>query len=106
MDLKIYYQNIRETAAEFTEPEVVVVSIESADGGKGGVRTEVPKHIAAKLIVEKKARRATAEEAAEFRARQREAKMKADKAAEASRVQFTVLAQSELERLRGKQTKE
>ncbi len=68
MDLRVYFQKIRRIEAELAEPYVVVVSRETPDGGKPGVRTEVPRALAAKLIVEDQAALASAEEAAEFRA--------------------------------------
>jgi hypothetical protein len=67
MDVRVYYQKIRKIEAELPEPYVVVVSRETGDGGKPGVRTEVPRSLAAKLIVEDQATLATAEEAAQFR---------------------------------------
>jgi hypothetical protein len=52
MDLRIYYQKIRDVEATITEEFPVVVSKETPDGGKKGVRTQVPRKIAAKMIVE------------------------------------------------------
>jgi len=68
MDLRVYYQKIRRIEAELAEPYVVVLSRETPDGGKPGVRTEVHRGLAAKLIVEDQATLATPEEAAHFRA--------------------------------------
>ena len=76
MDLRIYYQTIRRIEAEIPEDSVVVVSLETSDGGRPGVRTEVPRAVAARLIVNQKAELASAEAAAEFRA-EVEAKWKA-----------------------------
>src|ERR1700758_1621857 len=67
MDLRVYYQSIRKIEAEIKDPVVVGVSHATEDGGKAGIRTDVPKRLAAKLITEGKARLATAGEAAEFR---------------------------------------
>jgi hypothetical protein len=52
MDLRIYYQKVRDTEAKIAEDFPVVVSRETPDGGKPGVRTQVPRRIAAKMIVE------------------------------------------------------
>jgi hypothetical protein len=68
MDLRVYYRKIRKIEAELPEPFVVVLSRETPDGGKPGVKTEVPRSLAAKLIVEDQATLATPEETAEFRA--------------------------------------
>ena len=101
MDLRLYYQKIRDMESKITEAFPVVVSNETADGGKPGVLTEVTPGIAAKMLVEGVVRLATAEEAMAFRTAQAEAKRVADQAAAAARVQFTVLSTTELNRLKG-----
>jgi hypothetical protein len=70
MDLRAYYQKIRSIEADLTEPFVVVVSRRTEEGGKAGVKSEVPKTLAAKLIAEEKVTAASAEEATEFRTEQ------------------------------------
>jgi molybdenum-dependent DNA-binding transcriptional regulator ModE len=95
MDLQVYYKKIRDIIDKFEELFAVIVSLESPEGGKAGVKTEVPKQIAAKMIVEGQARLATPDEAREFLAQKAEAKRRADQAAAASRVQFTVIPQPE-----------
>ncbi len=67
MDLRAYFQKIRKVESELAEPFVVVVSRETADGGKPGVKTEVPRALAARLIVEDHAALASPEEAEAFR---------------------------------------
>jgi hypothetical protein len=68
MDLRVYYRKLRKIEAEIPEPYVVVVSRETPDGGKPGVKTDVPRSLAAKLIVEDQATLASPEETAQFRA--------------------------------------
>jgi hypothetical protein len=68
MDLRVYYQKIRKLEAEIAEPFVVVVSRETPDGGKAGVKTDVPRSLAARMIVEDRADMASAEETAQFHA--------------------------------------
>jgi hypothetical protein len=68
MDLRTYYQTIRKITAGITEEAAVVISRETSDGGRAGVKTEVPRALAAQLMVEGKADLASPEEAAEFRA--------------------------------------
>lgn len=67
MDLRGFYDVIKKIAAEIAEDAVVIVSRETADGGRAGVMTEVPRMLAARLIAEGKAGLASAEESAKFR---------------------------------------
>ena len=99
MDLRLYYQKIRDMESKITEAFPVVVSNETADGGKPGALTEVTPGIAARMVVEGSAHLATAAEAKAFRAVQAEAKRVADQAA-AAKVQFTVVSTSELYKLK------
>ena len=108
MDLRLYYQKIREKEASITEEFPVVVSRETGDGGKEGTQTEVPRRLAAKMVVEGQARMATAEETAGYRERQAEARRQIEQSAAAGRLQISVLSTKELEQLRldaRKQTK-
>ena len=101
MDLRIYYQKIRDTQATINDPHPVIVSRETPDGGKEGTLTEVPAGIAAKMIVDGAARLATADETQNYRQARAETKRIADEAEAARKVQVTVVSSSELERLRG-----
>lgn len=103
MDLRIYYQKIRDGQEKIGDPYPVIVSSETPDGGKEGMLTEVTARIAAKMIVDGAARLATAEETRTFRQAQAEAKRIADEAAAARKIQVTVVSSSEFERLRGGQ---
>jgi hypothetical protein len=100
MDLRGYYQRIRETASKIADEFPIVVSRETADGGKAGIKIEVPRHIAAKLIVEGSVEVVNADEAAKFRSAVAEAKRVADQAAAAARVQVSVLSTADLEALK------
>jgi hypothetical protein len=100
MDLKGYYQKIRDIEARIAEEFPLVLSCETPDGGKEGIKTEVPKRLAAKLIADGLARLASAEEKALFNAAQAEAIRLAEQLAAAAKLQVTVLASSELERLK------
>ncbi|MCE5306201.1 MAG: hypothetical protein LLG20_01020 [Acidobacteriales bacterium] len=101
MDLKIYYQKLRETERQIKETHPVVVSKATPDGGKEGVMTEVARHVAAGMIADGKARLATTEEAAEFRSSVAAARKAAEQAAAAGRVALSVLPAAELQMLRG-----
>jgi hypothetical protein len=100
MDLKLYYQKIRDMESNITEAFPIVVSNETENGCKAGVLTEVTPGIAAKMVVEGAARLATAQEAKTFRAVQAEAKRVADQAAAAAKVQFTVVSTTELNKMK------
>jgi len=102
MDLRVYYQKVRDVAARIGEEFPVVVSKETADGGQEGIKTEVPKNLAAKLIVEGTAELAKPEEAAKFRAALAEAKRMAEQATAAAKLQLTVLSTAELDALKVK----
>jgi hypothetical protein len=67
MDLRVYYQKLRKIEAEITEPFVVLMSRETPDGGKAGVLTDVPRSVAAKMIVEERADLANPEQSKQFR---------------------------------------
>ncbi|HOK47374.1 MAG TPA: hypothetical protein PLA43_18880 [Bryobacteraceae bacterium] len=101
MNLKVYYQKVSELEATLEEPFVVVVSKETPDGGRAGVKTEVTRRVAAELVVQGTARLATAEETKAFRQEQAEASRAAAQAAAAKRMQITVISEAELRALKG-----
>ena len=100
MDLKRYYQKIRQVESTIVDAFAVVVSLETPDGGKGGALTEVLPRVAAKMVVDGVAKLASPEEAQRLRAVQAEAQRAAEQVAAASRVQLTVLPTSEFNWLR------
>ncbi len=102
MDLRIYYQKIRDLERQVEDDHVVVVSLETPDGGTAGVLTEVPTKIAARMVIDGRARLSRPEEAKEFHERKAEAKRQVEEQAAASRLQLSVVPLSELERLRSK----
>ncbi|HEV3334575.1 MAG TPA: hypothetical protein VG096_26485 [Bryobacteraceae bacterium] len=100
MDLRTYYQKIRDIETKIEEAFAIVVSLETPDGGKVGTFTEVPAAIAAKMLVDGSARLALSEEAVEFRAQQAEAARAAEQEAAAGRVHLSVVPTSELNQLK------
>ncbi|HYW41651.1 MAG TPA: hypothetical protein VE959_02265 [Bryobacteraceae bacterium] len=102
MDLRIYFKKIRDMEANIADDFAVVVSRETADGGRAGAQTEVPRRTAAKMVVDGLAVLASEAEAAAFRAIAAEAQRVAEQAVAAARVQLTVLTSAELERLKSK----
>jgi hypothetical protein len=99
MDLKLYYQKIRDTESKIIDRYPVIVSRETDDGGSAGSCAEVTRCIAAKMITEGTARLATEEEAKAYRENQAEAKRMFEQAAEVAKVQVTVVPTAELARL-------
>jgi ribosomal protein L9 len=100
MDLTLYYNNIREEEARIAETFAVIVSNETADGGKAGQLTEAPKAVAARMIIQGLARLATAEQAEAFRADQEAAARQMKEQAAAAQVQFSVMPRAQLEMLK------
>jgi hypothetical protein len=69
MDLRVYYQKLRQIESELKDPFPVVISRETTDGGIQGVLTQTSRNIAARLIADGKVDLASDEETAQFLAR-------------------------------------
>ena len=100
MDLRLYYEKIRAMEAKLPDEFPILVSNETTDGGKDGTKTEVPRKIAARLLVEGLARLATKEEVKAYREFLTESKRVADQIAAAAKLQLTVVSTSDLDRLK------
>jgi len=96
MDLRAFFQKLRKLEQEITEPHVIVVSQETADGGRAGQLSEVSRSIAARLILEGQAHLASAEQAEEFRAAARRALEAAQQREIAGKVQVNVISDADL----------
>lgn len=96
MDLRQYFRKIREVEASLSEPYPVVSSLETADGGKTGTISEVPRAVAAQMIVEGRAVLATEAEQEQFRRQQEEAKAIAQQAEAAKRLQVAFITDPRL----------
>jgi hypothetical protein len=103
MDIRMYFQKMREVEHAISGVFAVVRSLETPDGGRAGMLTEVSRAIAAQLVVEGKARLATEEEAREYKERVDQSRAEAEQAAAASRMQFTILTEQEARVLRARQ---
>ena len=68
MDLLSYYEKIRTIEAVIETVFAVVTSRATPDGGRAGVKTELPRAVAARLIADGKADLASPEDTAAFRA--------------------------------------
>jgi hypothetical protein len=106
MDLRAYYRKVREAEASLTGEHMVMVSFATPEGGKEGVRTEVPRSTAARLLAEGVARIATDDETADFREQMRAAREKHERDEAARRIQVTVVPSHELTRRSSKPAKE
>jgi hypothetical protein len=100
MDLRSYYRKVRDAETTLTGEHIVMVSLETSEGGKPGVLTEVPRTIAAKLIAEMRARVATDDESLEFHETHREAREASEQEEAAKRVQVMVIPSHELKKQR------
>jgi hypothetical protein len=99
MDLKGYYRKVRELEATMTERDVLVISLPTPEGGKEGEATEVPKLVGCQLIVEGKARQATAEEIRGFRKRQQEALEALERERARGRLQIGLVSEQDLKNI-------
>ncbi len=104
MDIKQYYRKIREIEATINEPFPLVVSLETPDGGKRGVMSEVPRAVAAKLLAESRAVLATEEEKEQYRQQQIAARKAAEQAQLARTLQVAIVSDPELRLRAGRKT--
>ena len=100
MDLRAFYQKLRKIEREIADAHVVVVSHETPDGGRPGQLAEVSRAIAARLILEGRARLATSEESAEFRAAAQQGVQDARQREMAGKVQVNVISEADLRALK------
>ena len=100
MDLRTWYKKVRDAEAGLTGEHFVMVSLATSEGGKEGVRTEVPRSIAARLIAETRARVASEEEALEFHETNRLALEQRQQEEDARRVQVMVIPAHKLKKQR------
>ena len=100
MDLRVYFQKLKQTEALIDAAHVLVISNETSDGGRPGIATEVVKEVAAKLIVETKARLANEEETELFNVQKAKAKEDIDRSTLADRVQLTVVSDTDLKAIK------
>ena len=96
----VYYKKVRDAEATLTGEHFVMVSLDTSEGGKEGVRTEVPRSIAARLIAETRARVASEEETMGFHEKNRAAREQHEQEEVASRVQVVVVPSHKLKKQR------
>ncbi len=91
MDLRSYYRKLYDVQSTIHAEYVVVSSLSTAEGGRAGVLTEVPKALAARLIAEGRAELATVEQTAAFHENARAAKEEAEAIADAAKLRVVVM---------------
>ena len=106
MDLRAYYKKIREIESTIEPPFIIVIGLETPEGGKPGTSTEAARFVAAKLVAEGRARIASADEAKLFYDSQAEARQEAEATAAAQRMQVTIVGHSEPRPRQGKSSKD
>jgi hypothetical protein len=97
MNLRAYFQKIRATESLIESDSVLTVSVATDDGGLEGIKSEVSRGLAAKLIVDGKVRLATAEEAAAHRAEQEERRRQLAERDASGRLQVAILSDRQVE---------
>jgi len=102
VDLRQYFRKLEQIEAAMIEAYQVVVSLETADGGKPGLISEVSRANAAKLLVEGRAVLATEEQKEQFASAQQAAKEAAEQLEMARRLQVAILSEADLARLPGR----
>ena len=96
MDLKAYFKKIKDTESSIEELYLLMVSLETPDGGKSGTMVEVSRQEAAKAIVEGRAVRASDEQKEAYWKQEADRKKSAEKAELSRRLQIAIISDSEL----------
>lgn len=99
MDLKGIFRKIRQVESTIADEFAIIASLETVDGGREGVLTEVSRYMAAKLITEGRARLAHEEEVRGFREKT-EAGRREFLENQASRVQISVLSEQDIKTIK------
>ena len=99
MNIQVFFQKKREVESTILRPFVVVMSLETSDGGKAGRLMEVSKSSAARIIVEGRARLATEEESTLFEEEATQARSAAEQSSSA-RFPVAILSEQDLRSLR------
>lgn len=94
MDLKQYFRKMREIEANIKDPYVLISSLETADGGKPGVISEVSRELAAKAIAQGRAVLASDAEIRRYAEEHAAAKKAIEKAEFARRLQVAIIAET------------
>lgn len=100
MDIRQYFRKLRETEAAIADEFPIVISLETPDGGKPGIASEVSRLSAAKMIIEGRAMLADEAAKAEFKEKQLAAREALERADLARRLQVAIVDQTALAQIR------
>jgi len=100
MDLRAYYQKLREVEKGIEGEFVVIRSLVTPDGGVAGRLTEVSRPVAARMIVDGLAELAGPQEAEGYRKRAAEEHRLEQERRASTQFQFAVVPEAELRALR------
>lgn len=96
MELRLYYQKVREVIESIPGEFTIVISHDTGDGGRAGMPEEVSRALAGRLVVDGKARLATAEEAAAFAKEQEDRRMALLRENTAHRLQVALVSEESI----------
>jgi len=105
MDMKKYYKKLREIEATLPD-EVVVISKDTPEGGRAGVFTEASRTVAARLIAEGVAERASEADSAAFMEQTRERHTEELRKRAAASIQVSVITEDQARALSTKRSKQ
>ena len=105
MDVRVYFDKIRKVQATIEAPYVLVTSLETPDGGVPGTISEVTRNMAARLIVEHRARLANEQEMSDFADMSDQVRRETADQIASSRVQVSLISDADLRELKGKRQK-
>jgi hypothetical protein len=94
MEVKTYYRKLRDIEATLPN-EVILISKETAEGGRAGRFTEAPRAVAARLIVEGVAEQATEADAESYRERVRQDHSDETRRRAAASIQVNVITEEQ-----------
>lgn len=98
MDLRAYYRKIRDLESTLDD-YVIVKSLPTESGGKGGVLSETIRSTAARMAVDGLAEIASADEAEDYRRSRAAARKAEQERRQSSQIQFNVITGEELRSL-------
>jgi len=100
MEMRQFYKKIKELEEGIKSEEVIVVSNETPDGGIPGIKTEVKRSLAARMLAEGKVRLGTDEEAQLYQMEKEACYKRAQELISSSRVQLAVLTEAEMKAIK------